>query len=100
MKPMVVSAANAGRTSAAAPKESAAPPCNKCRREILPKSIWMLPLWSDRPSAGCAGLATPEPDVASFVPEARKRASIIKILKSNGYDCSLNLGQKNCEYKI
>jgi hypothetical protein len=48
MKPIVVSAAAAWRTPnvepSAEPSVSAALPCNSRRREILPKSICLLPL--------------------------------------------------------
>jgi len=48
MKPIVVSAANAVRPPMAVPSVSAALPCKRCRREILPKSMCLLPL-ADRP---------------------------------------------------
>jgi hypothetical protein len=60
----------------------------------------MLPLRSDRPSAGSAGLAKPGPDVASFVPEAGERALLFKALKNNDYNGGLNLGQEYLEFKI
>src|SRR5229473_6107108 len=39
MKPIVVSAARAERAPRAVPRVSAALPCKRCRREILPKSM-------------------------------------------------------------
>src|SRR5207245_11516841 len=39
MKPIVVSAACAERAPKAVPRVSAALPCKRCRREILPKSM-------------------------------------------------------------
>src|SRR5882757_2265852 len=44
MKPIVVSAARAVPAPKAEPNVSAAPPCNRCRREILPNSMCLLPL--------------------------------------------------------
>src|SRR5438132_11047273 len=86
MKPMVVSAAAAGRTPTAAPSVNAAPPCMRRRREILPKSI--LP-----ESMGCSfgGLtaddcaaspdaAEPGADVAIFVPVTLGWANTSKYL--------------------
>src|SRR5580700_1151716 len=46
MKPIVVSAASAVRAPNAVPSVKAAPPCNRCRREILPKSICFAP-WAE-----------------------------------------------------
>src|ERR1700752_658529 len=72
MKPIVVSAAAAGRAPSAEPKVSAALPCNKCRREILPKSIACSPV-----GGSAAGYRAAAParrglgsDVAMFVPFA------------------------------
>src|SRR5258708_36862967 len=49
MKPMVVSAAKARPAPKVLPSAIAAPPCNRCRREILPKSICLLPLADEPP---------------------------------------------------
>src|SRR5712671_6949355 len=42
MKPIVASAACAERAPKAVPRVRAALPCNRCRREILPKSMCLL----------------------------------------------------------
>jgi hypothetical protein len=71
MKPIVVSAARADAAPKAVPSVSAAPPCNRCRREILPKSMWLLPL-ADWTAAISRPRRPAEPgglDVASFVPK-------------------------------
>jgi hypothetical protein len=44
MKPIVVSAAKAERAPKAVPSVNAALPCKRRRREILPKSMCLLPL--------------------------------------------------------
>src|ERR1700758_4056815 len=73
MKPIVVSAAAAGRPPNAVPRVSAALPCNKRRREMLLIFISCSPLRGKSP-AGL--LATPpvrrglERHVASLVPAA------------------------------
>src|SRR4029077_13681598 len=54
MKPIVVSAASAARPPKVVPSASAALPCNRCRREILPKSICLLP-----PAAGPPNISQP-----------------------------------------
>src|ERR1700761_3799827 len=71
MKPMVVSAAAAGRAPSAEPSVSAALPCNRRRREILLKSIDYSP-WRVIPLPN--SLAAPvrwglKSHVASFMPE-------------------------------
>src|SRR5450432_2550483 len=53
MKPMVVSAATAERAPKAVPSVSAALPCNRCRREILPQSMGVL-LLADETAADFA----------------------------------------------
>jgi hypothetical protein len=70
MKPIVVSAAYAERAPSALPSVSAAPPCNRCRLEILPKSIGCS-LWriDRRRFRGFAGPAEPGASIAMFVPE-------------------------------
>src|SRR5215468_8759485 len=59
MKPIVVSAACAPRTPSAEPRVRAAPPCNKCRREILPKSIACSPV-----GGSAAGYFAAAPDMS------------------------------------
>src|SRR4030088_906361 len=87
MKPMVVSAAAAGRTPTAAPSVNAAPPCMRCRREILPKSMGCSfgGLTADY-CAASPDAAEPRQDVAIFVPMTSKRAWLHKLLY---YKCNL-----------
>src|ERR1700687_1338335 len=81
MKPMVVSAAAAGRTPTAAPRVKAAPPCMRCRREILAKSMGCSfgGLTADH-CAASPDAAEPGEDVAIFVPMTSNRAMLCKLM--------------------
>jgi hypothetical protein len=82
MKPMVVSAAKARPAPRVLPSAIAALPCNRCRREILPKSMCLLPLADEPPQfRSRADTAELGGYVASFVPEHDSQSISNKILK-------------------
>src|SRR6516165_3318064 len=92
MKPIVVSAANAPRAPMVLDSASAALPCNRCRLEILRKSIvcslglllWPAPFggWPARLFAGSRPSGAPERRVAIVVPWPFCRARRFKHLET------------------
>src|ERR1700746_826285 len=93
MKPMVVSAARAGLAPSTEPRVSAALPCKRRRREILPKSI-SCPLWRSnrRLSRGSASPGEARDEYRKLHATAALLGNLGKILKCMDYNFIQNLG--------